>query len=60
MCIRDRLVDERGNMSEETPFAGLFVKKADPEVLKDLESRGLLYDCLLYTSRSNDRHALCI
>ena len=31
-------------MSEETPFAGLFVKKADPEVLKDLESRGLLYD----------------
>ena len=39
-----QLVDERGNMSEETPFAGLFVKKADPEVLKDLESRGLLYD----------------
>ena len=29
-----QLVDERGNMSEETPFAGLFVKKADPEVLK--------------------------
>ena len=29
-------------MSEETPFAGLFVKKADPEVLKDLDARGLL------------------
>ena len=39
-----QLVDERGNMSEETPFAGLFVKKADPEVLKDLDARGLLYD----------------
>jgi len=31
-------------MSEETPFAGLFVKKADPEVLKDLDARGLLFD----------------
>ena len=31
-------------MAEETPFAGLFVKKADPEVLKDLDARGLLYD----------------
>ena len=39
-----QLVDERGNMSEETPFAGLFVKKADPEVLKDLDGRGLLFD----------------
>ncbi len=39
-----QLVDGQGNMTEETPFAGLFVKKADPEVLKDLESRGLLFD----------------
>ena len=39
-----QLVDERGNMSEETPFAGLFVKKADPEVLKNLDKRGLLFD----------------
>ena len=39
-----QLVDEKGEMGETTPFAGLFVKKADPEVLKDLESRGLLYD----------------
>ena len=39
-----QLVDEKGNMDETTPFAGLFVKKADPEVLKDLDERGLLYD----------------
>ena len=39
-----QLVDEKGNMAESTPFAGLFVKKADPEVLKDLEARGLLYE----------------
>ena len=39
-----QLVDEKGEMGETTPFAGLFVKKADSEVLKDLESRGLLYD----------------
>ena len=39
-----QLVDDKGNMDETTPFAGLFVKKADPEVLKDLDARGLLYD----------------
>ena len=39
-----QLVDEKGNMSETTPFAGLFVKKADPKVLKDLETRGLLFE----------------
>ena len=39
-----QLVDEKGNMAESTPFAGLFVKKADPEVLKDLDARGLLYE----------------
>ena len=33
-----QLVDEKGNMGETTPFAGLFVKKADPEVLKDLDA----------------------
>ena len=38
-----QLVDEKGNMAESTPFAGLFVKKADPEVLKDLEKRELLF-----------------
>ena len=39
-----QLVDEKGEMGETTPFAGLFVKKADPEVLKDLDGRGLLFD----------------
>jgi len=39
-----QLVDEKGNMAESTPFAGLFVKKADPEVLKDLEARKLLFE----------------
>ena len=39
-----QLVDEKGEMGKTTPFAGLFVKKADPEVLKDLDRRGLLFD----------------
>ena len=39
-----QLVDGKGNMTEDTPFAGLFVKKADPKVLKDLDARGLLFD----------------
>ena len=39
-----QMVDGKGNMTEETPFAGLFVKKADPEVLKDLKNRDLLFD----------------
>ena len=30
-------------MTEETPWAGTFCKKADPEVLKDLDKRGLLF-----------------
>ncbi len=38
-----QFVDGKGNMTSETPFAGLFVKKADPEVLKDLDARGLLF-----------------
>ena len=38
-----QFVDTRGNMTEQTPFAGLFVKDADPEVLKDLDARGQLY-----------------
>ena len=37
-----QLVDAQGNMTEETPFAGTFVKEADTMVLKDLKERGLL------------------
>ena len=39
-----QFVDEKGDMTKETPFAGLFVKKADPEVLNDLDAKGLLFD----------------
>ena len=38
-----QFVDAAGNLTEETPFAGLFVKDADPKVLVDLESRNLLF-----------------
>lgn len=39
-----QLVDGKGEMTKETPYAGVFVKKADPMVLKDLEEKGLLFD----------------
>ncbi len=39
-----QFVDSKGNMTEETPFAGLFVKDADPKVLVDLDERGLLFE----------------
>ncbi|MBD5497509.1 MAG: isoleucine--tRNA ligase [Lachnospiraceae bacterium] len=39
-----QLVDGQGNMTEEAPFAGTFVKKADPMILKALEEAGLLFD----------------
>ncbi len=39
-----QLVDGKGNLTEETPYAGVFVKKADPMVLVDLDKAGLLFD----------------
>ena len=42
-------VDEKGCMTADTPFAGLFVKDADPKVLKDLEERGLLFNAPYFT-----------
>ena len=39
-----QFVDGKGNMTAETPYAGMFVKKADPEVLKDLDAEGKLFD----------------
>ncbi|MCR4833886.1 MAG: isoleucine--tRNA ligase [Butyrivibrio sp.] len=39
-----QLVDEKGEMTKETPFAGKFVKDADPLVIKDLSERKLLFD----------------
>ena len=38
-----QFVDGKGEMTEQTPFAGKFIKDADPEVLKDLDARGLLF-----------------
>ena len=39
-----QFVNGKGEMTEETPFAGLFVKDADPEVIKNLDARGQLFD----------------
>ena len=39
-----QFVDGKGNMTEETDYAGLFVKDADKPILVDLEKAGLLYD----------------
>lgn len=38
-----QLVNSKGEMTEETPWAGTFCKKADPLILKDLKERGLLF-----------------
>ena len=37
-----QLVDAKGQMSKETPWAGTFVKNADPIILKELDEKGLL------------------
>ena len=39
-----QFVDGKGDMTKETPYAGLFVKDADKPVLDDLEKAGLLFD----------------
>ena len=39
-----QFVDGKGELTEETPYAGIFVKKADPLVLRDLDREGRLYD----------------
>ena len=39
-----QFVNSKGEMTEETPYAGTFCKKADPKILKDLEDKGLLFD----------------
>ncbi len=38
-----QLVDGKGEMTSETPWAGTFCKKADTPILEDLEKRGLLF-----------------
>ena len=39
-----QFVDGQGNLTAETPYGGIFVKKADPLVLKDLDKEGKLFD----------------
>ena len=38
-----QFVDGKGEMTAETPYAGVFVKKADPMVLTDLSNEGKLF-----------------
>ena len=44
-----RFVNSRGEMTEDTDFAGVFVKKADPMILKDLEEKGKLFKAPEFT-----------
>ncbi|MBR5338374.1 MAG: isoleucine--tRNA ligase [Lachnospiraceae bacterium] len=39
-----QFVNPKGEMTEQTPYAGTFVKKADPQILKDLDAAGKLFD----------------
>ena len=39
-----QFVDGKGDLTAETPYAGKFVKDADPLVLKDLDAEGKLFD----------------
>ena len=39
-----QFVNGKGEMTEETAYAGLFVKDADPKILVDLDKQGLLFD----------------
>lgn len=43
-----QFVDTHGNLTAETPYAGVFVKKADPLILADLEKAGLLFDAPVF------------
>lgn len=43
-----QLVDGKGEMTAETPWAGMFCKKADKEVLKALETAGLLFEAPVF------------
>ncbi|MCR4568302.1 MAG: isoleucine--tRNA ligase, partial [Pseudobutyrivibrio sp.] len=39
-----QFVNGKGELTEETPYAGQFVKDADPNVLKDLDAKGQLFE----------------
>ena len=39
-----QFVNAKGEMTEQTPYAGKFVKEADPIILKDLRENGMLFE----------------
>ncbi len=39
-----QFVDGKGNLTPDTPYGGIFVKKADPIILEDLKNSGKLYE----------------
>ena len=43
-----QLVDGKGEMTEETPWAGIFCKKADPMILDELDKKGLLFEAPVF------------
>lgn len=43
-----QLVDAKGEMTEETPWAGMFCKDADKEILKYLDEKGLLFSAPVF------------
>ena len=43
-----QLVNTKGELTQETPWAGTFVKAADPLILKDLNERGLLVKAAMF------------
>jgi len=43
-----QLVDAKGEMTKETDWEGVFVKKADPLILKALEEKGLLFQAPVF------------
>lgn len=44
-----QFVDSKGCMTDDTDWPGVFVKKADPLVLKDLKEKGMLFDAPEFT-----------
>ena len=44
-----QLVNPKGELTKETPWAGVFVKKADPMILETLEKEGKLVDAPVFT-----------
>ncbi|MCL2396714.1 MAG: isoleucine--tRNA ligase [Defluviitaleaceae bacterium] len=41
-----QLVNDAGQMTEETPWAGVFAKTADPQIIKYMQERDLVYQVM--------------